>query len=293
MSDPGEEAPRLTHQPPVRAAMRSRLGRDFPARLVSAVALAALALGLLYAGSVPFAVLVCLVGGLASWEWSRMVRATGLDVAFLVQAVAVVMAATLSGVGLAALGLVVVVVGAILVGLLTFGRRPLLSAAGVLYIGLPAVAVLWLREDVPHGLIAVLFLLMVVAVTDTLAYLGGRLIGGPRLWPRISPGKTWAGLLTGVAASIAAGAGFSHATDADPVALGLTGALFGFTAQLGDLAESGLKRHFGVKDTSALIPGHGGVLDRIDGLVAVAVVAALVALLINPYAPATGLIYGR
>jgi phosphatidate cytidylyltransferase len=122
---------------------------------------------------------------------------------------------------------------------------------------------------------------------DTFAYVGGRLIGGPKLWPSISPNKTWSGLLCGLAASAFAGAVFAaFVSEAAPAALAFSGFVLGLVAQAGDLAESALKRRFGVKDASSLIPGHGGFLDRVDGVVFAATAAAAVALLVNNQAPA-------
>jgi phosphatidate cytidylyltransferase len=156
-------------------------------RIGSGIVLAVLALGLLYAGTAPFALLVGLAGVLTSFEWSRIVRGPEFDAALVIQILAAGLAALLGGMGLSALGLAVVAAGTILVGLLTFGERPILSALGVLYAGLPAVALLWLRDDYPHGLYAVLFVLAAVVATDVAAFFTGRLVGGPKLAPAISP----------------------------------------------------------------------------------------------------------
>jgi phosphatidate cytidylyltransferase len=139
---------------------------------------------------------------------------------------------------------------------------------------------------------AVLFILAVVWSTDIAAYFTGRLVGGPKLWLKVSPNKTWSGLFGGVTASAAAGALFAAWAGANIPALAASGLMLGAVAQAGDLAESALKRRFGVKDASNLIPGHGGFMDRMDGVVTVAVVAALFALLANPSAPAHALIFG-
>jgi phosphatidate cytidylyltransferase len=139
------------------------------------------------------------------------------------------------------------------------------------------VALIWLRNDAPAGRDLVLWLVVSVWAVDIGAYVAGRLIGGPRLAPSVSPNKTWAGLAGGVGLAAATSAGFAGANGHPhlfgPAALG---ALLGCTAQAGDLAESWVKRRFGVKDTSGLIPGHGGLLDRVDGLLIVALVVALV-----------------
>ena len=278
--------------PAEAAPARPGLGRDFATRAVSGIVLAAVALGLLFAGPKPFMLLVGLAAVLSSWEWSRIVRGPGLDAALIIHAGASGLAAALAGMGLAGLGLAATAVGAILAGLLSFGRGTFLSALGVVYTGLPAVALLWLREDSPYGLEAVLLLLLTVAATDIFAFLAGRLIGGPKLAPAISPNKTWSGLLGGVSAAAAAGALYAHWIGAAPLSLAIAGAGLGLVAQMGDLFESALKRRFGVKDSSQLIPGHGGVMDRIDGLVFAAAAAALVALVLKPESPATAVLFG-
>ncbi len=150
------------------------------------------------------------------------------------------------------------------------------ATAGLLYAGLPAIALIWLRQQA-GGFQLVVWTMAIVWATDTFAYFAGRALGGPKLWPSVSPNKTWAGLGGGVAAAAAAsaalGAGFGW-TLALPV-LGLLGAALAVAAQGGDLFESHLKRRAGVKDSGTLLPGHGGVMDRVDGLVPVACLVAL------------------
>ncbi len=149
---------------------------------------------------------------------------------------------------------------------------------GMLYLGVPAVCLLALR-DLPDGLHLMLWLVVVVVCTDVFAYLVGRTVGGPKLAPRISPGKTRSGLLGGIVAAGIAGALLAGLTGWGPVSAGLCGGVLALVAQGGDLFESALKRRAGVKDSGSLIPGHGGVLDRLDGfLFAAPVFALLVAL---------------
>lgn len=272
--------------------LRPTLTRDVLARLASGAVLAVIALGLLYLGTLPFALLVAIAAVLVSWEWSRLVRGAAFDAAFFVHAISAVLATGLGGLGLAGLGIAVVIAGAILVGLLSFGSRAALSALGVVYTGLPAVSLLWLCDDLPYGMDAVLLILIAVVATDIAAFFAGRLIGGPKLAPNVSPNKTWAGLIGGVTAAGVAGALFSSQVGADPAYLGFVAATLGCIAQAGDLFESGLKRHFGAKDASHLIPGHGGVMDRIDGLIFAAVAAGILALALNPYSPARALFFG-
>jgi len=153
--------------------------------------------------------------------------------------------------------------------------RPRWCGAGVLYIVVPALALLWLRGDPDWGRVCVLWLFAVVWATDIGAYLAGRRFGGPLLAPKTSPHKTWAGALGGIAAALAVSAlAAPIAAPTHPFALVAFGAVLSVAAQLGDLLESAIKRHFHVKDTSHVIPGHGGVFDRVDGLLLAAPVAA-------------------
>jgi phosphatidate cytidylyltransferase len=262
---------------------------DLGKRLVFGTLFAAVAVGLAWAGPLPFAALVLVVLLLMSWEWGRVVRRSEFDLTLVVHGVAVAAATVLTSLGYAALGLAVLVIGAIIVVPLQFGAHPIFSALGVLYTGLPAVAILWLRGDEPMGFVVVLFIFLVVWATDIAAFVSGRTIGGPKLAPNISPNKTWAGLAGGVAAGGVTAALFSLFTPGSPLTLFLAGLVLGSIAQIGDLTESALKRKFGVKDASNLIPGHGGFLDRVDGVVTVAVAMALAALFLNPHAPAAAL----
>ena len=178
----------------------------------------------------------------------------------------------LAAFGYVGLGLLALPIGAILATLLRLGRNSVFSALGVFYAGLPAVALIWLRSDPALGLLAVIFVIVIVVTTDTAGFLAGRLLGGPKLWPRVSPNKTWAGLIGALVASAIVAALFWFAVpESSAVRLAATGAVLSLVAQAGDLAESALKRRFGAKDASSLIPGHGGVMDRVDGLVAAAV----------------------
>jgi phosphatidate cytidylyltransferase len=276
---PAPEAPR---------ARFSELGK----RLLSGTLFAAAALALAYAGPIPFAGLVIVVALIMSWEWAHLVRGVTLDLTLIIHGLAVAAAIVLATFGFAALGVAMLIIGAIIVAALEFGERPIFSAAGVLYVGLPSVALLWLRSSEPMGFLAVLFIVVVVAATDTAAFAAGRLLGGPRLATRISPNKTWSGLAGGLVAATLAGALFAVFVGASPAALALTGLAMGLISQAGDLFESALKRAFGVKDASNLLPGHGGFMDRVDGIVAAAVAAALAALYVDPTLPAKALLAG-
>jgi phosphatidate cytidylyltransferase len=157
------------------------------------------------------------------------------------------------------------------------GARSLM-VGGTLWIVLAAVALLWLRADLACGRANVMFLLLLVWASDIGAYLVGRLVGGPRLAPLISPGKTWSGAAGGIAAALLVGCGAVWATTGDLTWAAAVALVLCVIGQLGDLTESWAKRRFGVKDSGTIIPGHGGLLDRLDALIAVAPFAALLAL---------------
>ncbi len=243
-------------------------------RILSALILAPVVLAAEYVGSPAFEILVFIAAGILAWEWGRMWRAEPWPAAPLVLG-----AALLGGCGAMAAGrldaaVAVLGLGAALLTLMT--RRPWF-AAGTLYLGLPCVAVIWLRADAHFGFEIVIWIIAVVWASDIGAYCAGKAIGGPKLVPRVSPNKTWAGAAGGLAAAALVGAAVAVALEpvADPVTALLVSAFIGVTAQLGDFFESWIKRRLAVKDTGGLIPGHGGLLDRIDSLMAAAVATAL------------------
>jgi phosphatidate cytidylyltransferase len=251
-----------------------------PVRVASALVLAPVAVAALYAGSPYIDGLVLVAAALAAWEWARL--CAGSDPARRLGAaggilIAAVVAASLAGsLGHFSVGGWLLATGAIggaLAAAQTHRGDPLWHAIGVVYLGAAILAFLWLRQDPLTGRAMVLWLIAVVWATDIGAYLAGRAIGGPRLAPGISPGKTWAGLAGGVAAAALAGAVTAVVLDNGAIAvMMLASGGLAVVAQVGDLFESQLKRRAGAKDSSALIPGHGGVLDRIDGLLAAALV---------------------
>ncbi len=159
---------------------------------------------------------------------------------------------------------------------LEVGGRYTWMLAGSVYIGLPSLAFLWLRELHPQGLDWTLWLLAIVWAVDTFAYVVGSQVGGAKLWPQLSPRKTWSGFLGGTAAGVSAGLLGGLWVSGQPLwLLALLAGLLALVAQAGDLAESALKRRVGVKDASALIPGHGGLMDRVDGLLPASIVLAV------------------
>ena len=264
-------------------------------RVYSALILIAIALFLTLTSVESFAVLITLFISAMAWEWGRLVRGEGLDAAFGVQITATAIAALATVHGCPACALLTVVAGTIAVFLIRSAEaeRPQAwwSAAGVYYAGFPAVALIWIRGDQAYGWLAILYLFIIVWTTDSAAYLFGRWIGGPKLAPRISPKKTWSGLIGGALSAGLAGLLYALAVEgASSLHLALLAIVLAVIAQLGDLGESAIKRIFGMKDTSGLIPGHGGVLDRIDGLLFAAFAAGLLAWSIDAANPGRALL---
>ncbi len=242
-------------------------------RVISAVILAPLPLAAIWYGGAYLAVLTALAAAVMAWEWARLCgggRVAPSGLVLIGAALAAVAAAALWGL---AAGLAAAFAGAALAYALT--RR--LRALGVLWIALPCVVLLWLAEAC--GRATVLWLFAVVWATDIGAYEIGRRVGGRRLAPRWSPGKTWAGLVGGTGCAALAGWAAAQLLAVAPAwPLILASAGLAIVEQFGDLAESVAKRRFGVKDSGGLIPGHGGLLDRLDGLLAAIPAAALLSL---------------
>lgn len=261
-------------------------------RIFSALVLAAVALAAVVVSPWTFAALVVACGITVAWEWGRLVRNREFDAIFVLQGSAVAAIAIFVTGGRADLALIAVGVafaGTVAIGLAS-GRLGW-SLAGLVYSVLPAWSMVWLRSDATLGAAALLFLFAVAWTTDTASYAGGRLIGGPKLAPRISPRKTWSGLILGTLTPALIGYAFAVLLlETSPLKLALVGIAIAAACQLGDLGESAMKRRFGAKDMSGIIPGHGGLLDRIDGLLIAAIAAALIAFLHDPANPGRGLL---
>lgn len=250
--------------------------------------LAAGAIGATLAGGTAFAVLVALAVVLMTREWPELCLAEGglrplwrpRPPAFVVAFVALAaVALVLLLMGRLRAAIALAVLGAVVVAAFAPGgaRDRLLFGFGLPYVIVPAAALLWLASG-PEGRFTLLWLYAVVWATDIGGYVFGKVIGGPRLAPRISPNKTWSGAIGGLLLATVAAAGFVLAVPAaNLVSLSLAAIGVSIIAQFGDLLESAVKRHFAVKDSGSIIPGHGGVFDRLDGLLAAAPFLALLA----------------
>jgi len=248
--------------------------RNLVMRVIVALILAPLAIAIAYAGGWLWILLVTLavIGLYVEWltivGLAREMPVVGSGIA------ALAVAGLCLAIGRIEAASVVLAIGLAAVALLTRERRNW-TAAGFFYAAAAEMASVLVRLDSVKGFVALIFVLLIVWVTDIGGYFAGRGIGGPKLWPRVSPKKTWAGAAGGFAASLAVAFGFAAFDLGKTGALLLLGAVLSVVSQLGDLFESAVKRRFGVKDSSHVIPGHGGLLDRLDGFVAAIIVAAI------------------
>ena len=245
-------------------------------RVLSAAVILPLSVAMVWLGGWFFTLFIVLIGAAMGWEYSRLCSGGAAIRAIMVLLLgACPLILTVHGYELA-LGWVAA--GVAMVAVIAILRRDperILLAAGTAYLGIAMLSIIWLRLDT--GGLVLLWIVAVVVATDVGAYFAGRGIGGPKLAPRVSPSKTWAGLLGGmICAAVAAWAVARIGSGAGSVFIAVAGAAFAVVAQVGDLAESSVKRHVGVKDSGNLIPGHGGILDRLDGFLAVAPAVALV-----------------
>jgi phosphatidate cytidylyltransferase len=259
-------------------------------RVIAAAVLVPLALSMICIGNFFFTFII-VAGAIISYrEWLALVQKPGWPKSLEYTAYASVAGAILLcdfvNVNMAFL---LLVLGGIAVAVIAHlyidkgdRRAPPWLCFGVFYIGLAGVCLLWLRQEGEHLAVnynwsAVLMLFCQVWATDSCAYFAGRKFGGPKLAPGISPNKTWSGLIGGIAGSVLTMVVFAALVDARGhlLAYAIIGAVLAIVAQAGDLFESYVKRRAGVKDSGTLIPGHGGILDRIDGLLAAAPVFAL------------------
>ncbi len=241
-------------------------------RIVSSLVLAPPVLAAVYFGSPWVEAMLLLAAAEMAREWAKLCDGGHASPGGVVIAAGAIVAIALlswSGIGVALIVVIATVAAAFVSGLPRGRETAFWLAAGAPVVVLPCLAFLWLRLEAEQGRELCFWLLAAVWATDIGAYAVGRTVGGPRLWPRVSPGKTWSGLAGGVVAASVVGVATAWLIGVDrAVALAVAGALVALVSQSGDLAESAVKRRFGVKDAGKLIPGHGGLLDRVDGLIA-------------------------
>lgn len=250
---------------------------DLALRVASALVLAPLALAAAYFGGWPFAVFWGVAALALLWEWTALVAGPGSRLAFLAGAAALAGAVAIVERGRPDAAILIVLLGAIAAAVFAPSGRRIWVSGGVGYAGAMLMAPVVLRFDSGLGFAVIVFLFAIVWATDVIGYFAGRLIGGPKLAPQISPKKTWSGAIAGALGAVIVGvmvaerAGIAGLGVIAIVALALS-----IISQVGDLFESWVKRRFGAKDASHLIPGHGGVMDRLDGFWTAAVAAALI-----------------
>lgn len=245
---------------------RAKFG-DLGVRVTSGLAMAAMALAIVWLGGVWLALAAAILTALMLWELRRIVTGDGDPLApgmlLLGGGGALAVLATW-GLG-AAIAFALVYAAAAAVFLTEAPAAKGLLAAGLVYFA-SAMAFLVTLRGGAEGFAVVVWLVLVVIAADVCAYFVGRSAGGPKLWPAVSPGKTWSGAAGGLAGALVVGLGVAAALGWSLPRAGLISAGVAIVSQAGDLLESGVKRRFGVKDASRLIPGHGGVMDRLDGL---------------------------
>jgi phosphatidate cytidylyltransferase len=254
-------------------------GSELVLRICSASVLVPLAIGTAYVGGWPFALFWGLAAMGVLWEWTSLVARADQRSVLATGAASLALAVALAVTGYLLAAVIVLAMGALGAAALALAERRMWVAGGIPYAGALAVAPIVLRSDNQNGFLAVIFLFAIVWTTDIAAYFVGRTVGGPKLMPQVSPKKTWAGALAGVvAAVVVALAIVKVAAQTDLFSIAMLAVALSVFAQGGDLFESFLKRRFGAKDSSHLIPGHGGLMDRLDGFVTASVVAALIGL---------------
>lgn len=278
---------------PVSSSEGKRLsGSNLALRVLSALVLAPVALLTAWVGDWPFALFWIVAALAVLWEWSALVAVTSYRLMFFSAAGAVAAAGLLAWLGRPVSALLMVGLGALAAAIFAPAERRIWVTLGVGYAGAMLLAPMFLRADSTYGFAVIVLLFAVVWTTDVLGYFAGRAFGGPKLLPAVSPNKTWSGAIAGtggamvVALLVVSLFGSFNVSAVLGIAFMLS-----VVGQFGDLLESWVKRQFGAKDASQFIPGHGGVMDRLDGFWAAAVAGCLIGLLRGGFdGPARGLL---
>jgi phosphatidate cytidylyltransferase len=254
------------------------IGRsNLASRIASSLVLAPLAIAAAYYGGFVFVVFWLIAAFCVLWEWDTLVCAHEKSQVLTIGLVAIGGAGLLLTLGRTATAIALVVLGTLGAATLAPKAQRAWCVGGVLYAGALLSAPVLLRSDAILGFAALVILFAVVWLTDVVAYVSGRTFGGPKLMPRVSPNKTWSGAIGGAVGGIIGGVAVASYAGIDNLsAVAILALLLSIASQGGDLLESAIKRRFGAKDASGLIPGHGGVMDRVDGFLTAAVVAAAI-----------------
>ncbi|ESQ75405.1 CDP-archaeol synthase [Asticcacaulis sp. AC402] len=268
---------------PARKTVVGKRTREVLVRVASAFVLIPLVISILWLGGVWFLTLISVGVALLCIEWGLMASPRAgarLAAALTMSALAAVFTGYL---GHPLLSFLILLFGALCTGLYGYrlGAGWMDAAYGVLYVGVPAIILMWLRES-NHGFDWVMFAFLIAWASDSAAYVTGKIVGGPKLWRRYSPNKTWSGFAGGMIAGMLTAGALNDLThlfkhNISPL---IVGVLVSLATMAGDLWESALKRRFGVKDAGSLIPGHGGLMDRVDGLMFAIVALGAIRLLV-------------
>lgn len=252
--------------------------RNMIVRVAVALVLAPIAITIAFAGGWLWTLLATVIAIGLYYEWHAIVNEEGEKRAFAIGVIALEVIGLALWFGWTGIALAAAIVGPTLIFFLSH-QRPWWNTSGFLYVASALIASILIRLDGTMGFYALIFILLVVWASDIGGYFAGRAIGGPKLWPLVSPNKTWAGAIGGVVLSILVALGMTALGWGHLLPLLVLAVALSVVSQLGDLFESAVKRAFGVKDSGRLIPGHGGLLDRLDGFVAAIVFAAIIGFL--------------
>lgn len=258
------------------------MSRELVLRIISAIVLIAIALLATAKGGWVFELLCIIAGFLIYYEWTKITGAFQKEpTANFIGWITLIATFYFLIFGTLISTFLVLFTGAILAGLMALKSKPVRGmwiAIGIIYAGFPVIALTELRGESIYGLFAIAFIFLIVWSTDILAFFCGRALGGRKLMPSVSPGKTWSGAIFGLAAGLGAGVFCALLLrEGSGLYVPLIAGLLSALSQIGDLFESWVKRRYGVKDSSNLIPGHGGVMDRLDGLIFASVAAFVIA----------------
>ena len=262
---------------PLRAA--GPRGSELVLRVCSALVLVPLAIGTAYIGGWPFALFWSAAAIGVLWEWMSLVAGADRRSVLMTGGASIALALVLVFAGHQLAAAFVLAMGTLGAAALAPAERRMWVAGGIPYAGALGIAPIVLRSDGEHGFLAMIFLFATVWTTDIVAYFVGRAVGGPKLAPRVSPKKTWSGAVGGMVAAVVVAVIVAQAGALTGLfAIAMLAVVLSVFAQGGDLFESFLKRRFGAKDSGHLIPGHGGLMDRLDGFVTASVAAVLIGL---------------